>query len=266
MKMSRFLIIPHLNELDKSLELAEKYGLGFEYNDFYIPDIMDDRRLADELISRYKAHELPDCCTMHGAFFDVLIFSEDRRIRQVSEDRIRTSLDFARKLGVVGVVFHTNHTPALTSDFYVNGWLDKNDSFWHRLLPEYPDINVYMENMFDTSPYMLKALAERMSDMPNFGVCLDYAHAVIFGSDIDSWVKELSPFARHLHINDNDLKNDLHLAVGDGQMDWQAFKKSYDIGLNRAATALIETTPLENQRRSAEYLIGLGIDLRGNTL
>ncbi|MGN0695578.1 MAG: sugar phosphate isomerase/epimerase family protein [Oscillospiraceae bacterium] len=264
--MSRFLIIPRLDELDKSLELAEKYGLGFEYNDFFIPDIMDDKRLADELISRYKGHELPDCCTMHGAFFDVLIFSEDRRIREVSEDRIRTSLDFARKLGARGVVFHTNHTPSLTSELYVNGWLDKNGSFWHRILPEYPDINVYMENMFDNSPYMLKLLAERLSDMPNFGVCLDYAHAVIYGSDIDSWVTELSSYVRHLHINDNDLINDLHLAVGDGQIDWKEFRKNYDSCLCRADTALIETSSLENQRRSAEYLIGLGIDLRGGRL
>lgn len=264
--MSRFLIIPRLNELDKSLDLAEKYGLGFEYNDFFVPDIMDDKKLADELINRYKAHELPDCCTMHGAFFDVLIFSEDKRIRQVSEDRIRTSLDFARSLGVRGVVFHTNHTPALTADFYINGWLNKNEAFWRRILPEYPDINVYMENMFDSSPIMLAALAERLADVPNFGVCLDYAHAVIYGSDINSWVTELSPYIRHLHINDNDLKNDLHLAVGDGQIDWQAFKQSYDSCLCRADTALIETSSLENQQRSAEYLLGIGVDLRGNAL
>ena len=261
--MSRFLIIPQLNEFDKSLELAEKYGLGFEYNDFFIPDVMDDKKLSDELISRYKAHELPDHCTMHGAFFDVLIFSEDKRIRRISEDRIRTSLDFACSLGAKGVVFHTNHNPALTADFYVNGWLNKNEAFWRSILPEYPDINVYMENMFDSSPYMLSALSEQLADVPNFGVCLDYAHAVIFGSDINSWITELSTHIKHLHINDNDLKNDLHLAVGDGKIDWQEFKKYYDSCLCHAETALIETSSLEKQQRSAESLIELGIDLKG---
>lgn len=261
--MSRFLIIPQLNEFDKSLELAEKYGLGFEYNDFYIPDVMDNKKLSDELISRYKAHELPDCCTMHGAFFDVLIFSEDKLIRRISEERIRTSLDFARTLGARGVVFHTNHNPALTADFYVNGWLNKNEAFWRSVLPEYPEINVYMENMFDSSPYMLSALAERLSDVPNFGVCLDYAHAVIFGSDIKVWVNELSTHIMHLHINDNDLKNDLHLAVGDGQINWQEFKNNYDNSLCRADTVLIETSSIEKQQRSVEFLLDLGIDLRG---
>lgn len=259
--MSRFLIIPQLKELEKSLLLAEKYGLGFEYNDFFLPDIMDDKKLRDELISRYKGHELPDCCTMHGAFFDVLVFSEDKRIREISEQRIRESLELGRKIGARGVVFHTNHTPLLTSDIYINGWQERNEAFWRRILPEYPDMNVYMENMFDDSPDMLAALAESLSDQPNFGVCLDYAHATIYGSDIKDWIKKLSPFLRHLHINDNDLRNDLHLAVGDGKIDWQEFKRNYDSCLSRAETALIETSSLENQRRSAEYLTRLGIEL-----
>ena len=261
--MSRFLIIPDIKELDKSLALAEEYGLGFEYNDFFFPEVMDDKRLCDELISRYRGRELPDCCTMHGAFFDVLVFSEDRRIREIAEQRIRESLELARKIGAGGVVFHTNHTPLLTSDFYLKGWQEKNERFWRRILPEYTDLDIYMENMFDSSPDMLKALAESLSDLPNFGVCLDYAHAVIYGSDIDGWVTELSSYVRHLHINDNDLKNDLHLAVGEGKMDWRRFKEHYDSSLSKAKTALIETSSPERQRRSAEYLTKLGIKLGG---
>ena len=195
--------------------------------------------------------------------FDVLVFSEDRRIREISEQRIRESLELARKIGVVGVVFHTNHTPLLTSDFYVKGWQEKNEAFWRRILPEYPDLNIYMENMFDSSPDMLSALGKSLSDLPNFGVCLDYAHAVIYGSDIDGWVKEISSYVRHLHINDNDLKNDLHLAAGEGKIDWRRFKEHYDSSLSKAKTALIETSSLESQRRSAEFLTNLGINLRG---
>ena len=113
--MSRFLIIPKINELDESLKLAEEYGFGFEYNDFFFPDVLDDKRLSDELIGRYKAHELPSVCTLHGAFFDVLIFSDDREIRRISELRIRQSLDIARKIGASGVVFHTNHSLVIKS-------------------------------------------------------------------------------------------------------------------------------------------------------
>ena len=252
--MSRFLIIPKLDELDKSLAIAQDYGLGFEYNDFFIPDVMDNKALCDELISRYKGHELPDCCTMHGAFFDVLVFSEDRRIREISEQRIRESLELARKIGAKGVVFHTNHTPLLTADFYIKNWQNKNEAFWRKILPEYPDLDIYMENMFDDSPDMLLALAESLSEFSNFGVCLDYAHAVIYGSDINDWVKKLSSYVKHMHINDNDLRNDLHLAVGDGKIDWRHFKEHYDSALSKAKTVLIETASFENQLRSLKVL------------
>lgn len=252
--MSRFLIIPKLEELDKSLAIAQDYGLGFEYNDFFVPDVMDNKALCDELISRYKGHELPDCCTMHGAFFDVLVFSEDRRIREISEQRIRESLELARKIGAKGVVFHTNHTPLLTADFYIKNWQSKNEAFWRKILPEYPDLDIYMENMFDDSPDMLLALAESLSEFSNFGVCLDYAHAVIYGSDINDWVKKLSSYVKHMHINDNDLRNDLHLAVGDGKIDWRHFKEHYDCALSKAKTVLIETASFENQLRSLKFL------------
>lgn len=255
----KFLIIPKLDEIEESLRLAEKYGFGFEYNDFFIPDVMDDEKLTDDIVSRYKAHKLPEYCTMHGAFFDVLIFSSDKKIRRVSEERVIQSLDTARKIGARGVVFHTNHTSDLTSEQYVLGWLERNEDFWRKVLPRYPDLEIYMENMFDRTPDMLCGIAERLSDMPNFGVCFDYAHAVVFGSDIDSWVDAVSPYVKHIHINDNDLESDLHLAVGDGRINWEHFKTCFEGKLSSAKSVLIETSSLENQRRSAEFLTKLGV-------
>ena len=263
LKMSRFLIIPKLDELDRSLELAEEYGFGFEYNDFFSPDVLDNKRRLDEIISRYKAHELPDYCTMHGDFFDVLIFSDDSRIREISEMRIRQSLETARMIGAKGVVFHTNYSPQLTANLYVMNWIERNEKFWHRLLPEYPDLDIYMENMFDCSPVLLSEIAMLLSDMDNFGVCFDYAHATAFGSDIDAWVNMLSPYVKHMHINDNDLQNDLHLAVGDGKIDWKLFKYHFEAKLFRAKSVLIETSFIDKQRRSAEFLTDLGMISKG---
>ena len=111
--------------------------------------------------------------------------------------------------------------------------------------------------MFDQSPDTLKTLAERMADVDNFGVCLDYAHAYISKTAISEWVKTLAPYIRHVHINDNDGENDLHLAVGEGVIDWKKFlklKKEYFPDV----TILIETTPLEKQRKSLEFMDDFG--------
>ncbi len=258
--MNNFLIIPRLENLEESLALADKYGFGFEYNDFFSPAVLDDTKKQEEIRLRYKAHRLPVRCTMHGAFLDVLVFSEDKEIRDISRKRIVQSIEAANKTGAEAVIFHTNHNPLLTAENYVKNWLDRNESFWREILSEYPDTAVYMENMFDDSPEMLASLAERLSDLNGFGVCFDYAHAASFGSTVplSEWVQRLAPYVRHLHINDNDLKNDLHLAVGSGKIDWTEFRKYY-FEYFTDCTVLIETSGIEEQKKSAEFLNNMGI-------
>lgn len=256
--MSKFLIIPQLDLIDESLELAEKYGFGFEFNDFFFPGVLDSKERVKEIADSYKAHRLPDTLTCHGDFFDVLIFSSDRLIRDISEMRVRQSIEAALEVGAEAVIFHTNHNPFFTAESYVQSWLDLNTKFWRGILSEFPQINIYIENMCDNSPDMLAALSERLSSFSNYGVCFDYAHASVFGSDIDGWVTALAPYVKHMHINDNDLKSDLHLAVGDGKIDWNRFKEHYFKYFTNS-TVLIETSSLENQRRSAEFLSSLGI-------
>ncbi len=257
--MRKFLIIPKVNNLDESLRLCEEYGTGFEYNDFFFPDIMDNKAKKKEIISLYKSVKLPDYNTMHGAFFDIIVFSEDRKIRDVAEYRIKESIETAMELDAKGVVFHTNHTPMLKSDFYINGWAEKNTDFWNRICDEYKGIEIYLENMFDDTPDMLKTLSDNLSGKENFAVCLDYAHATVFGKNADSFVKELSPYVKHIHINDNDLEDDLHLAVGDGKINWENFKIHFLENLGNAKSILIETSDTDNQRKSLEYLKKLGI-------
>lgn len=260
MKMSNFYIIPRLENLEESLALAGEYGFGFEYNDFFGPNVLDDKNNLEKIIRRYRTVRLPKHCTMHGAFLDVLVFSEDSAVRECSEKRIIQSMEAAKTIGAEAVVFHTNHNPLLTADSYCKNWLDCNELFWRGVLEKYRDISVYMENMFDDSPYMLSKLAERLSDCKNFGVCLDYAHAISFGrnTEIDVWVKSLAPYIRHLHINDNNLKDDLHLAVGSGMIDWVQFAEYYSKYFD-GCTVLIETVGIEAQKSSAEFLTGIGI-------
>lgn len=251
--MRKFLIIPKISDLKASLELAREYDLGFEFNDFFMPSVLDDETSLDKLIGEYKAAGLPEYRTLHGAFFDVIPFSPDEKIRAVSNLRIRQSIAAARKIGAAAVVFHTNYNPFLNSHAYVKDWLDLNAAYWNGILSEYPDVSIYLENMFDNSPYIIAELAERLCGNANFGICLDYAHAALTNVSQSEWVETLGKYVKHIHINDNDYKSDLHLAVGDGKIQWREFYDLYENNMN-GATILIETSPLENQRRSIERL------------
>lgn len=247
--MKRFLIIPKIDRLEESSALAEKHRLGYEYNDFFMPDVLDDEQRCSGLIETYRSTSLPELCTLHGAFFDVIVFSVDKRIRQISELRVEQSISAAKRIGAGAVVFHTNYNPFLSSADYVEAWLEQNSRYWGKVLEEHSDIGIYFENMFDSSPQIMARLSERLCGYENFGICLDYAHAALTPVPPREWVTALGKYVRHIHINDNDLRSDLHLAVGDGSIVWDEFYSLYETYLN-GASILIETGSLENQKRS----------------
>ncbi|MCR5210913.1 MAG: sugar phosphate isomerase/epimerase [Lachnospiraceae bacterium] len=258
--MPVFQIIPDPLHLEESIALAEEYGLGFEYNDFFSPQVLTDEKKCDELIARYEGIKVPGPVTSHGDFFDVLVFSEDEEIRRISLKRIRQSLEISERLGAVGTVFHSNISPHLYSDLYTNAWTDRNEECWRAVCGEFPHQQIWLENMFDSDPVRLKVLAERLKDVENFGLCFDYAHANCFGAahDIDEWAKTLAPYTKHVHINDNDGVMDLHKPVGEGQIDWYGFKRHLEEHMSDASV-LVENTGVEAQKISLQYLKKLGL-------
>lgn len=257
--MGRLYIIPDKDRMEEALGLAKDYQAAFEYNDFFNPAVLDDKNKIDELISFYLKQP-HDCSqdTMHGAFLDVTIHSEDSLIRRASEHRIWQSMDIARDMGLRGVVFHTGRLWGFRDQRYLENWLKVNEKFFREILQKYPKQQIFIENMFDEAPDILAQLAERFEKEPRFGVCLDYAHAALTNVSCEEWIETLSPYIRHMHINDNDRVNDLHLELGTGQLDWQL----YDSELRRHGvntSVLVEMRDLERQRRSIEYMKKYGL-------
>ena len=251
--MKQILIIPDKQEIENSVALAKNYGAGFEYNDFVQSDVLDDEGSLQQIISAYKTTDLPEYCTLHGAFFDVLPFSVDQRIRQIADLRIRQSVQSAKQMGAKAVVFHTNYNPFLNSKDYLDNWIATNAVYWSNVLEQNQEINIYLENMFDLTPDVLKQLSERLCQYKNFGVCLDYAHAFLSKTAPAEWAKCLGQFVKHVHINDNDGISDLHLAWGDGIIHKEEFYNSYKEYLS-GASVVIETSGYENKVKSLQRL------------
>lgn len=252
--MGQLYMIPDRNRMEESLSLAEDYHAAFEYNDFFNPAVLDDQKKIEELVSFYcrQPHDRRKD-TMHGAFLDIIIHSEDPLIRKASELRIRQSMDIARDMELRGVVFHTGRLHGFRAKTYLENWLDVNEAFFRGILEEYPKQQIFMENMFDEAPDILAQLAQRFQDEPRFGVCLDYAHAAVTQIAGEQWLEALSPYILHMHINDNDKINDLHQEIGTGQIDWHAYDREMRrFGVN--TSVLIEMKNLECQRHSIEYL------------
>ena len=251
--MSKIYIIPNFQCISDAVRLADTYQAHFEYNDFYMPDIFLDSQKIKERIKFYRSLGR-DCSkdTMHGAFLDVTIGSMDPDIRRISEDRIRKSMDIAAELGLKAVIVHTNYIAGFLNRGYIDSWIEENRSFFSKLLYEYPNISIYMENMWDAQPYVLKRLYDRINHS-RFKVCFDIAHANLHSTPLDIWFDELHDAVRHIHINDNNGIEDLHEIIGTMNVDWSMYKEGiikYDIN----PSILIEMSDLKKAEKSIEYL------------
>lgn len=257
--MGTLYLIPDPARLEASCALSDRYRACFEYNDFYMPDLLDDPAALRERIALYRSlGREPGRDTMHGAFFDVIVHSDDPLIRAVGARRVEQSMEVATALGVRGVVFHTGAIATFFSNAYDENWVRANRAFWSDVCARYPGIQVFMENMFDTRYSLMLALAKEMTDVPNFGICLDYSHAGIFGKDPAAWLNALAPYVRHIHVNDHDGRSDLHAPIGTGVTDWALFERAVS-GAGIDPSILIETRSLENWEQSAGFLSQNGI-------
>lgn len=257
--MNELYLIPDFDRIEDSVRLSRLYGAYFEYNDFFIPSLLDDESWVKKRIDFYKKLDRDRTKDiLHGAFLDVTVHSEDKRIRDISAFRIRQSMDIAAELGIRGVVFHTNQIPNFKTPGYVQHWVESNRDFWKMLLGEYPMLSVFIENMFDEEPDMLYRLALEMQDQERFGVCFDYAHASVFGQNIERWAELLLPFSKHIHINDNDLNVDMHLSIGKGAIDWMQFNRLIKQS-RTGSSVLIEVNGSRKQEESLQYMKEYGI-------
>lgn len=251
------LLIPDYNNINDSIELSKKWNAGFEYNDFFVPSLLDDAAKLRERIGFYKSlgrQENKD--TLHGVFYDICVNSADSRIEEISKMRMYESMDIASELKCRAVIFHTNLIPGFETEAYLENWLIKNGEFYKKLLSEYPEMNIYVENMFDFKPDMITELGKYMKDCSNFGICFDVAHANLHEIPMGEWIKDLAPYIKHLHINDNNGRTDDHLALSEGSIEWQSVFNSLS-EFNICADILVEVNGGEKFEKSMNYLRGL---------
>ena len=246
-------IIPNYKDAQKWCDLAKELDAAFEYNEFFQPKILEDEKLLREIIDIYKA--LPrdrSMDTLHGVFLDIVVNSSDPVVRKNSYDRCRKSMEIAEELGCRAVIFHTNYITGFKSFSYREKWVFDNAEFYKGLLNDFPTLSIFVENMFDDTPELLKKLAVEMRHEERFGVCFDIAHAFLWDFPLEAWIEELGPYIRHIHANDNMRDEDSHLPIGDGRVPWLLINNG--IFKRNRCSFLIECNGEENVRKSHDYL------------
>ncbi|MGN0038802.1 MAG: HD domain-containing phosphohydrolase [Coriobacteriales bacterium] len=249
-----WLIVPDFNRLEESVALAAEYGAAFEYDDFYAPAVYEDEREVERRVAAYLALERDRSAdTLHGVFFDINPNSLDSVMRNRSRALMRQSLAIANRLGVRGVVFHSDIYGGMRLSIPPEVWLNSAEELFRQLCAENPGLSIYLENTIEQEPDQLVALAQRMADVPNFALALDYAHASLSATDGAVWLREMGPYVRHVHLNDNDLYADRHWPVGAGSIDYPRFAALADRHIP-GVPMLMEVRTLEDARTSLQAM------------
>lgn len=87
-------------------------------------------------------------------------------------------------------------------------------------------------------------------------LCLDYGHALLTDTEDEEWVKQMAPYVGHVHLNDHDMKEDLHLAPGKGLIDFERFEdlmEEYEVD----AQVLLELNGAQEQLEALKYMTEL---------
>jgi sugar phosphate isomerase/epimerase len=159
--------------------------------------------------------------TVHAPFFDLSPGAMEPLVRAVTLQRLTQALQAAASLGAHLMVLHPGYDrwryPNLAT-----AWVEQAAETLTPLVAGAAscDCRLALENIYEETPDTLLALVERL-DSPWFGHCFDIGHWRLFGTTSQAdWLHAIAPRLLHLHLHDNHGKNDDHLPVGEGAIDF----------------------------------------------
>ena len=144
------------------------------------------------------------------------------RLVALSRERYLHNLEIGRELGVKYIDFHANYLPLVDHPSYLPGWMERQVTFWTPLAEqaEKYGIVLLLENMWEPDPTIINRILERIPS-PYLKACLDVGHAALYSRlPLSAWIKTLGENLVYTHLHNNHGDTDVHLAFGDGVIDF----------------------------------------------
>ncbi|MCS7095618.1 MAG: sugar phosphate isomerase/epimerase [Candidatus Bathyarchaeota archaeon] len=186
-----------------------------------------DKRKISMLMDVGKSYGLS--YSVHAPFADINIASPSKNLLSVMIKRLRRSMEYACALGAYLWVFHPGLKTGISSFYPGAEWLQNIRSV--QLLYKYSKIygvKVAIENLPEPYPFLMKSVEEfqrfydEIGEAADLGFALDVGHANINGQ-IELFIEEFRDKLVHVHVHDNHGKEDQHLGIGYGKVNWKSF-------------------------------------------
>ena len=258
-----FICIGSANSFDAILEYAKEHRYNLEVSNkiFCEPRILDTN--WRELVKDYqqKLHGFKGAISVHGAYGDPVIdviHSEDKKVREVSRQKIFQSIEIVRELKAKRVVFHGDFNPLVRGERYKPNWIERDVIFWSEVVEKYPSIEVVLENTMEPRPEIFRTVLDEVNSS-RLKICLDIGHVSVWAevpveewiAVFEEWIAVLGEDIRSIHTHDSSGYVD-HLIPGKGAINWQEFSDliaKYQIDPD----IVFEVNPLETTIQSLKY-------------
>lgn len=198
-------------------------GLGVEILFESTEDIWPQLRWENLLELADLAAETGVPVSVHGPFDGLNLGSRDSHIRSYTLEALAASLEAARAFHSPHVVFHTGFLLQYPPKNAAR-WLDQFSRGLDDLLiyARETDVRLLMENTYEPDPSLFEEIFERFAT-PSLGMCLDTGHAACFGRvEPETWARRFLDRICHVHCSDNDGRDDLHLGLGQGIVNFRS--------------------------------------------
>lgn len=209
-------------------KVCREFGIGLELNDFCISEYLDEdkRSQAFDYIKEEIEESGAENLLMHGPFTEIIPASIDHRACELGLVRLEEAYTVAKEMGISRMIVHSGYIPLL----YFKEWHhEKSVYFWKTFMEKKPsDFTIYIENVFEDEPLMMKELIDELSD-PRIKICLDVGHANVCTTDdysVEKWIELLGRRIGHFHLHNNDGKSDSHREINAGVMDMENILKT----------------------------------------
>ncbi len=248
-------IRPHINvpfdKLEKYLPFIRQEKVDLE---IYFGSRNFDSLRKSDIENIKKSLDYNPRLSIHAPFMDLSPGAVDPKVREITIKRFSDTLDFAEILKPEVAVFHSGYDK-WKYDSRVDIWLEGSLKTWNFLKNRAADlgIKIAIENIFEDEPSHLKLLMDEIKS-ENFGLCFDTGHFNLFSKlTLPEWLKIIKPYILELHLHDNDMLKDTHLAIGDGNFDFETLFSELK---GKDCVYTIEAHTVEGVRKSMERLKG----------
>ena len=236
-------------------ELEEISKLGFDYLELTLdpPQAhhLQIRQQKEQLLAALKHHQMGLVCHM-PTFVSLADLTDS--VRRASLNEVLESLEVAAEFHPLKIVVHPPYIGGLGVFVIEQARHKATNSLWAiALKAEQLGLNLCLENMFPRCQFGVETtdFIKIFDQQPNLKLTLDTGHANIDdpgGKRILEFIETFADRIGHVHISDNFGKEDNHLPIGTGTIEFDRILRALK------KIAYEDTVTLEIFSRDREYL------------